>query len=273
MKKKLFNYVHKQHEGHPFHIVDPSPWPILTSMSLMSIALGFITYFHYYNMGLAHLIFGFLFFCFCLTGWFLDVIREATYQGFHTSKVQQNIYLGMLLFILSEAMFFFSFFWAFFHFTLSPSIWIGGTWPPKGIMCIDPYGFPLVNTILLLTSGIYITISHLAIRLGHRHLTSFGIFATIVHGTVFSFIQLFEYNTALFSINDGVYGSIFYMTTGFHGLHVLVGTIFLIVCLLRHLAYHFTKKHHVGFVCAIWYWHFVDVVWVLLYLCIYIWGA
>lgn len=273
MKKKLYNYVDKKHEQHPFHIVDPSPWPIVTSISLWSTALGFVMYFHYYNNGAFHLLFGLFSICICLSGWFYDIIREATFQGFHTYKVQQNIYLGMLLFIASEVMFFFSFFWAFFHYSLAPSIWIGATWPPVGIETIDPWSFPLLNTVLLLTSGIYITIGHKSIRLQYRNLTGFMIFGTVVHGIIFSYIQFYEYNTAPFSINDGVYGSIFYMLTGFHGIHVIVGTIFLIVCLLRHYYYHFFKNHHVGFVCAIWYWHFVDVVWIFLYFWVYQWGS
>lgn len=273
MKKKLLNYLDAKHERHPFHIVDPSPWPLMTSIALYSTALGFIMYFHYFNNGVYHLLFGIFSVCLCLTGWFADVIREATYQGYHTYKVQQNVYFGMLLFIVSEIMFFFSFFWGFFHFSISPSIWIGGVWPPKGILAIDPWSFPLLNTILLLTSGVYITIGHQSIRLGQRDTTTYSILCTIEHGLIFSGIQYYEYISAPFSINDSVYGSIFYMTTGFHGLHVLVGTIFLIVCLFRHLDYHFYKKHHVGFVCAIWYWHFVDVVWIFLYLCVYIWGS
>ena len=272
-KKKLYNHAVAQHECHPFHIVDPSPWPILTSMSLWSTALGFILYFHYFNYGWLHLLVGIFSVCLCLTGWFVDVIREATFQGYHTLKVQQNIYLGMLLFIVSEIMFFFSFFWAFFHFSLSPSIWIGGIWPPEGIFTINPWSFPLLNTMLLLTSGIHITIGHFALKLGKYEEVRNSIWLTVGHGIIFSCIQWFEYRSAPFSINDSVYGSIFYMTTGFHGIHVLVGTIFLIVCGIRHEYQHLFRKHHVGFVCAIWYWHFVDVVWIFLYLCVYIWGS
>lgn len=200
MKKKLYNYVDKKHEQHPFHIVDPSPWPIVTSISLWSTALGFVMYFHYYNNGAFHLLFGLFSICICLSGWFYDIIREATFQGFHTYKVQQNIYLGMLLFIASEVMFFFSFFWAFFHYSLAPSIWIGATWPPVGIETIDPWSFPLLNTVLLLTSGIYITIGHKSIRLQYRNLTGFMIFGTVVHGIIFSYIQFYEYNTAPFQL-------------------------------------------------------------------------
>lgn len=273
MKKKLVNILEYKHEQHPFHIVDTSPWPILTSFALYNTALGFIMYFHYFNNGVWYMLWGLIYVSLCLTGWFYDVIRESTFQGFHTRKVQQNIYLGMLLFILSEVMFFFSFFWAFFHFTLSPSIWIGGVWPPQGIVPIDPWALPFINTALLLTSGIYITVTHRSIRTGNYKSVVKSLSWTIVHGVIFSGIQLHEYREATFSINDSVYGSIFYLMTGFHGIHVLVGTIFLIVCFFRHVNYHFWRRHHVGLVCAIWYWHFVDIVWVLLYLCVYHWGG
>lgn len=230
-------------------------------------------YFHYFNNGVIYLLVGIFCVCVCLSGWFYDIIREATFQGFHTFKVQQNIYLGMLLFIVSEVMFFFSFFWAFFHFSLAPSIWIGGIYPPKGITPVDPWGFPILGTALLLISGIYITIAHHLLRMGQNGPAGSAILVTIFLAIIFTGIQWFEYNNALFSINDSVYGSIFYMTTGFHGIHVFVGTIFLLVCYIRNKNGHFDNRHHVGFICAIWYWHFVDVVWVFLYLFVYVWGS
>ena len=271
--KNLLNMNHKCFEGHPFHIVEPSPWPLLTSIALYSSALGFIMYFHFFNSGVNHLLFAILSVCICLTGWFYDVVREATFQGFHTSKVQQNIYLGMLLFIVSETMFFFAFFWGFFHFSLAPSIWIGGIWPPVGIIPVNPWAIPLLNTALLLSSGYFITCSHNAMMAGQRGAAGLDLIYTICLAVIFTALQLYEYMNATFSINDGVYGSIFYILTGFHGLHVFVGTIFLIVCLLRHIRWHFSTYHHVGYICAIWYWHFVDVVWIFLYLCLYLWGG
>jgi len=161
----------------------------------------------------------------------------------------------------------------FFHFSLSPSIWIGGVWPPKGVHVLDAMALPLLNTIILISSGVTVTWAHRCIIKNSRKYTIHGIIYTVLYGAIFTFFQGFEYNNAVFSINDSVYGSIFYMTTGFHGLHVLVGTIFLLVCLIRHINYHFFKQHHIGFVCAVWYWHFVDVVWIFLFLCVYIWGS
>jgi cytochrome c oxidase subunit 3 len=170
-------------------------------------------------------------------------------------------------------MFFFAFFWAFFHFSISPSIWIGNVWPPKGIHTLDSMALPLLNTVILLSSGAVVTWAHRAIVSDAREATTKGLFYTVVYGIFFTAFQKFEYDNATFSINDSVYGSIFYMTTGFHGLHVFVGTLFLVVCLIRHLDYHFFTNHHIGFICAVWYWHFVDVVWIFLFLCVYIWGS
>jgi cytochrome c oxidase subunit 3 len=199
---------------------------------------------------------------------------EATYEGQHTFKVQQNVLLGMALFIASEIMFFFAFFWAFFHFTVVPSIWVGGKWPlEKGFWLLDFLGLPFLNTVILISSGITVTWAHRSMCAGQYTSTKYGLIMTIIYGIVFSLFQKYEYDSATFSINDGAYGSVFYMLTGFHGFHVFIGTLFLIICLLRHNTFHFFKKHHVGFICAIWYWHFVDVVWLILFLTVYVWGG
>lgn len=272
--KNLQNINLKKQEQHPFHLVDPSPWPLFTSISLWSVALGFIMYFHYFAGGAFQLILSIVILTATVSRWFWDITVEATFEGHHTFKVQQNILFGMMLFICSEVMFFFAFFWGFFHFSLAPSVAISGIWPPaKGINVLDFGAVPLLNTVLLLSSGVTVTWAHRGIVAGSREDTTYGIICTVIYGAIFTLFQKYEYDHATFSINDGVYGSVFYMTTGFHGLHVLIGTIFLIVCLVRHNNYHFFKTHHVGFVCAIWYWHFVDVVWIFLYLCVYIWGA
>lgn len=263
----------KFYEQHPFHLVNPSPWPIFTSLSLYCLASSFVVYFHYYNWGYFFLIESLIFVSFILFRWFEDIIVEATYEGHHTFKVQQNVLSGMLLFITSEIMFFFAFFWAFFHFSLSPAVFIGMTWPPKLMQVLDAMALPLLNTVILLSSGVVVTWAHRAIVDDAREQTTQGIFFTVAYGILFTALQKFEYDNAHFSIDDCVYGSTFYLTTGFHGLHVLIGTLFLLVCLIRHLDYHFFKKHHVGFICAIWYWHFVDVVWIFLFLCVYIWGS
>ena len=273
MKTTVFNFNYKTHEEHPFHLVDVSPWPLMTSISLFSLTLSFVMYFHYFNNGSFHFILSLIILCFYLSRWFSDIIAESTYEGYHTIKVQKGVGMGMGLFIISEIMFFFSFFWAFFHGTLVPSTNIGWAWPPSQIVSLDPWSLPLLNTIILVSSGVSITLSHNAILNGERAKMTNGLIITILYGTIFTGIQYYEYCTAPFSINDSVSGTIFFLLTGFHGFHVLVGSIFLLICLFRHYNYHFSTNHHMGFECAIWYWHFVDVIWLYLFVAIYIWGA
>lgn len=259
-------------EKHPFHIVNPSPWPFYTSMSLWAFALQVIQFYQYMtNYYLIFLTLGC--FLYILKCWFMDIIIEATFEGHHTQKVQTNIRVGMALFIISEGMFFFSFFWAYFHFSLSSASSSGGIWPPLGIVTVDPWGLPLTNTAILLSSGITVTLTHSALISANRDSTTIGLLATIIYGLIFTCIQLYEYNVSSFSMSDGIFGALFYMCTGFHGIHVFIGDLFLLVSLIRHLDYHFTPKQHVGLECAIWYWHFVDVVWLFLYIIIYIWGG
>lgn len=274
MKKNILKNSNKvRNEQHPFHMVDNSVWPILTAFSLFSMAIAFIIYFHVCSF-IGSILFKihFLQFCFILFKWFSNIIIESTFEGNHTRKVRSGIRHGFLLFILSEIMFFFSFFWAFFHCSLSPAIGIGCVWPPLGIVPLDPWGLPLWNTVILLSSGVTITVAHRGIVAKSRYITICGLLSTIIFGFIFTVIQSYEYNIAPFSINDGIFGSLFFLLTGFHGIHVLVGSIFLIVCLCRHLLYHLTHKHHLGLECAIWYWHFVDVVWLFLFITLYIWG-
>lgn len=262
-----------KNEQHPFHMVNTSPWPLMTAISLLSLVLSFISYFNYFEMGSLHFIISFYIFCFYLFRWFSDIIIESTFEGYHTFKVQQGVRLGMCLFITSEIMFFFSFFWGFFHCSLSPCIGIGCIWPPFGIISLDPWGLPLWNTIILLSSGVTITVAHKAILTGERSMTTKGLIATIFYGFIFTLVQAYEYNVAPFSINDGILGSLFFVLTGFHGIHVLVGSIILAICLYRQINYHFTRRQHVGLEAGIWYWHFVDVVWLFLFIVVYIWNA
>jgi cytochrome c oxidase subunit 3 len=257
---------------HPFHIVDPSPWPIFSSLFAFSTAFGCALYFHGYEPGYRLISLGFIALIFAVSLWWRDVIREATFEGHHTLKVQHGLRWGIGLFIVSEAILFFAFFWAFFHSSLNPTPAIGCVWPPVGITPIRPYGIPLFNTFLLLLSGFTITWSHLALKAGGKKQSLIPLRITISIACFFLSLQVFEYYTASFSISDSVYGSTFYITTGLHGLHVLVGTIFLIVCILRLIHNHFARDQHLGFEFAIWYWHFVDVVWILVYLSIYAWG-
>lgn len=266
-KKNMSKYYH------PFHIVDPSPWPYVGAMGALGLTTGGVLYMHSYQGGEMLGLFSFAVILVVMIVWWRDVIREASYQGHHTLVVQRGLRWGMLLFILSEVCFFFAFFWAFFHSSLSPAVNLGAVWPPVGIEALDPLSVPLLNTAVLLSSGATVTWSHHAIVNGDRKNTIIGLILTIVLGIFFTFLQGMEYLEATFTIADSVYGSTFFVATGFHGLHVLIGTTFLIVCFFRILSHHFTKHHHNGYEAAIWYWHFVDVVWIFLYCFIYYWGS
>lgn len=265
--------ITKQLRKHPYHLVTISPWPILLSISALTTAFGATMYMHFYSYGGPTLIFGLINIAVGLTFWWQDVIHEAVYCGDHNTHVQQTLKLGFILFIFSEVMFFFSFFWTFFHCSLFPDPSIGMRWPPEGILCLNPYEIPLSNTIILIVSGIAITFAHSAILTGQANKALIGFVLTLILAVSFTLAQLAEYIKAPFSIADGIYGSIFFMSTGFHGIHVIIGTIFITVCFTRFLAGHFTKEHHVGLEASIWYWHFVDVVWLFLYVFIYWWGS
>jgi cytochrome c oxidase subunit 3 len=205
--------------------------------------------------------------------WFRDVVAEGTLLGNHTFAVQKGLNLGVALFIVSEIFFFISIFWAYFHSALAPTVELGTHWPPAGIASIDYLELPLLNTLLLLSSGASVTYAHHALIAGNRRGTLLGIIITIVLALTFTAIQGYEYYEAPFTISDGAYGSTFFFATGFHGLHVLIGTAFIAVSLFRILSYHLTDHHHLGFEASILYWHFVDVVWLFLYISIYWWGS
>jgi cytochrome c oxidase subunit 3 len=257
---------------HKFHIVDPSPWPILTAIALLIVTIGGVLYMHSQFYGGYFVLFG-LFNVVCLLSlWWRDIIRESTFQGHHTKKVQAGLKYGMILFIISEIMFFFSFFWAYFHAGLAPTIQIGCIWPPIGIKVFSPFEVPLLNTLILLLSGATITVVHYSVLLQERIRTFEAFVATILLAILFTCIQVYEYLNAGFAMSDGIYGSVFFMATGFHGFHVIIGSIFIIICMFRFINYHFSKEQHVGLEAAIWYWHFVDVVWLFLYISVYFLG-
>ena len=258
---------------HPFHLVDPSPWPLFSSLAAFVSTLGGVMYMHAYTGGGIMLFFGISMIIYAMFVWWRDVVREATYEGYHTLPVQVSLRYGMLLFIVSEIMFFLAFFWAFFHSSLAPTVEIGAVWPPKGIQVLNPWEVPFLNTVILLCSGAAVTWAHHAILAGYRRQAIIGLVLTVGLAIFFTGFQAYEYLEAPFTISDGVYGSTFFLSTGFHGFHVIVGTLFLALCLFRLLAYHFTKKHHFGFEAAAWYWHMVDVVWLFLFVCIYYWGG
>lgn len=243
------------HQKHPFHLVDPSPWPIFAATGAFISTFGGVMFMHGFSGGDFALSLGIFMIIYSMFVWWRDVIREGTFQGHHTLTVQLGLRYGMILFIVSEIMFFFGFFWAFFHSSLAPTIEIGAVWPPKGIEVLDPWAVPLYNTAILLTSGASVTWAHHALLAGNFKETSRGLLCTVALGVLFTMFQVTEYLEAPFTIADSVYGSCFYVATGFHGFHVLVGTLFLIVCLVRHNQGQFTRKHHFGFEAAAWYWH------------------
>jgi len=261
------------YQRHPFHLVDPSPWPIATSFALLMLTLSAALTMHGYIKGLSTILFAVILVVTTMTLWFRDVITEGTYLGDHTSYVKKGLSIGFILFIISEAFFFLAIFWAFFHSSLSPTIDIGLQWPPYGMEAIKPFDLPLTNTILLLSSGATLTYSHHSLINKNLLAAELGLIATIILAIVFTFCQGIEYWYAPFTIADSVFGTVFYFSTGFHGLHVIIGTLMLTVSLVRMYNYHFTKEHHIGFESAILYWHFVDVVWLLLYVAVYWWGS
>nr|YP_007317445.1 cytochrome c oxidase subunit III [Halicryptus spinulosus]CBK55558.1 cytochrome oxidase subunit III [Halicryptus spinulosus] len=256
---------------HPYHIVDQSPWPVLSAVGAFGLTTGLVKWFHGFNPNLFLL--GLLIVCLTMIQWWRDVSREGTFQGHHTGSVEFGLRWGMILFILSEVLFFFSFFWAFFHSSLAPTIELGSCWPPTGIEAFNPFQVPLLNTAVLLASGVTVTWAHHSLIESKYQEAKFALFLTVGLGVYFSTLQAFEYYQASFAISDSVYGSTFFVATGFHGLHVLIGTTFLMVCLGRHLFFHFSPGHHYGFEAAAWYWHFVDVVWLFLFVSIYWWGS
>ena len=256
---------------HDFHLVDPSPWPIFSSFACLILAFGAVYYFH--TKALWLLLIGTAFLIYASFMWFRDVIDEAEKQGHHTLVVQIGHRYGMTLFIASEVMFFVAWFWAYFDVSLFPNDFVGNVWPPKDIETFDPWDIPLINTLVLLLSGTTVTWSHHALLEDDRKGFIQGLVLTVILGVCFTALQAYEYHHATFAFSDHIYGSVFYMATGFHGFHVIVGTIFLAVCLWRGKLGHFNKDHHFGFEAAAWYWHFVDVVWLFLFAAIYIWGS
>jgi cytochrome c oxidase subunit 3 len=300
---------HSKH--HDYHLVDPSPWPLLASLGAFATAVGAIVWMRslagetLFGLSGPTLFFlGFASISAVAFLWWRDVIREA-HKGDHTPVVRLHLRYGMILFIASEVMFFVAWFWAYFDAALFPggvaalpvlqpdgsivpsdtsvvglverNALTGGHWPPKPSDnfqgTFDPWGLPLVNTLILLLSGTTVTWAHHALLQDDRKGLVWGLSLTVLLGMLFSALQVFEYGHAAFSYSGHIYGATFFMATGFHGAHVVIGTIFLAVCLARALNGHFTPKRHFGFEAAAWYWHFVDVVWLFLFAAIYVWGA
>jgi len=241
-------------QTHPYHLVEPSPWPLLVSLALLTTTLSAVITFHGFSNGPLLLSLGFLSTILTMTLWFISVTREATAQGHHSIAVRRSLSVGFLLFVVSEVFFFLSIFWAFFHSALAPTVELGSVWPPAGIEPMNPFEVPLLNTVILLSSGVSVTWAHHSVIAGNRNNAILGLVLTILLAIFFTDLQVYEYYNAPFTISDGVYGSTFFMSTGFHGFHVVVGTLFLLVCLGRLIAYHLTDSHHLGFESAIIYW-------------------
>lgn len=279
--------------NHDYHIIDPSPWPLFGSIGGLITAIGAIAWMRSLSDSqfmLAGMDFaaagpwifyvGIALILYTMYAWWADTVKESL-QGHHTKVVSLHLRYGMLLFIASEVMFFVAWFWAFFDASLFPAEvaqyarveHTGGIWPPQGIEVLDPWHFPLFNTIILLLSGTTVTWAHHALIENDRKTLKWMLFITVVLGVFFSFVQAYEYTIAPFTFSESIYGATFFMATGFHGFHVLVGTIFLLVCLFRAMAGHFTPEKHFGFEAAAWYWHFVDVVWLFLFCAVYVWAS
>ena len=278
-------------KNHDYHIIDPSPWPLLASIGAFFLTFGGIGYMRYLHAG-SFKVFGvelanpWLFYVglaiilYTMYAWWADTIKEGN-EGHHTPVVSLHLRYGIIMFIASEVMFFVAWFWAYFDVSLYASeaiqasrlAYTGGQWPPVGIEVIDPWHLPLYNTIILLLSGTCVTWAHHAWLNNDRKGLVWGLALTVALGVLFSYVQYYEYVHAPFDFKNSIYGATFFMATGFHGFHVLIGTIFLLVCLIRAMAGGFTAKKHFGFEAAAWYWHFVDVVWLFLFFAIYVWGG
>ncbi len=255
---------------HPFHLVEPSPWPVVAALSALVLAIGAVLSMHKIDHWV--LVAGVVMLVITFVGWWRDVIFESNAEGVHTKAVQTGLKIGMGLFIASEIMFFAAFFWGYFNAALNPTEPTGFVWPPKNITPLDPFHLPYLNTLLLLLSGTTVTWAHHALLNNQMKETARALGITVLLGVLFTFVQAYEYAHASFAFTGGIYPSTFYMATGFHGFHVIVGTLFLLVCWFRVRHNQFTSTHHVGFEAAAWYWHFVDVVWLFLFISIYCWS-
>ena len=262
-------------KNHDYHILSPSIWPFMAAVGAFAMLWGGVLFMH--DMGPWLLLIGLAVVLYCMYAWWSDVITES-HTGDHTPVVSLGLRYGFILFIMSEVMFFLAWFWTFFKHALYPmgplSPAVDGVWPPVGIQTFDAFHLPLINTLILLCSGAAATWAHHAlVHENNRKDVVNGLVLAIALGVLFTVFQAYEYSHAAFSFDGNIYGATFFMATGFHGFHVIIGTIFLTVCLLRTMAGHFTPERHIGFEAAAWYWHFVDVVWLFLFAAIYIWGS
>lgn len=275
IEKLPTSYIFLTSRYHWYNMVSPSPWPILIGITSFPGAVGLVGTMHGIINGLELFISSFITFLFFFCMWNRDIIRESTFIGLHTKQVDKNTITGFKLFLFSEIMLFVTFFWAHLYSALYPSVFIGLSWPPVGLshLLLDPFDIPWTNTLILVYSGLTVTVSHLYLRRGNIWLSGWAMFATIVLGLAFLYIQKEEFVNSEFDISDGIYGSTFFMLTGFHGGHVIIGVTGLIVTLIRLIELHFSSYSHTGFKLALIYWHFVDVVWIFVFLIVYVLGS
>ena len=255
----------------PFHLVSSSPWPLLLSLSLLLVVCSFLFSLQRFSFFPLWLSLGF--FTLVLVSWLNNVVSESTYLGSHTVRVQSGLRLSVVLFIISECFFFLRFFWAYIHCALSPNVELGSLWPPLGITPLDYSSIPLLNTTILLSSALFVSAAHSSLLSSSPSSCFFFLSASIFLGFFFSSLQAFEYFLCSFTASDSAYGSCFFLATGFHGVHVIIGTLWLASSLPRLLLSHYTSCRHLCLEASIWYWHFVDVIWLCLYIMIYIWGS
>ena len=278
-------------KNHDYHIIEPSPWPFLGALGAFVMLTGMVLWMGNGQEGLPYVaIIGLMIVLYTMFVWWRDVIRES-HAGDHTKAVSIGLRMGMILFIMSEVMFFSAWFWSFFKHAIFPladvpDLFLEGgadlsttayaaaaAWPPEGIVTFDAWDLPLLNTMILLLSGCTVTWAHHALLEGKRPAMLYGLLFTVLLGAIFTMFQAYEYSHAEFGFRDNIYGANFFMATGFHGFHVLVGTLFLLVMLIRANRGEMTAEKHLGFEAAAWYWHFVDVVWLFLFAGIYVWGG
>ena len=266
----------------PWHLVRPSVWPVLGAVAAGLVAVSLVLYMHKdpitigtysFYPGFTGVLLGIIAVLMVLFFWWRDIIIEAFVEKAHSRQVKDGLHYGMALFISSEVMFFVAFFWAYYSAALFPSVIFDGIWPPANIHPPAPFGLPFVMTLILLTSGVTVTWAHHAIQHNQQRNMVRALAVTVVLGLCFTLCQIHEYVHADFSLSSGMFGSTFYMATGFHGLHVIIGSIFLAVCLSRARQNQFTSETHFGLTAAAWYWHFVDVVWLFLFVSIYWYGG
>jgi cytochrome c oxidase subunit 3 len=275
------NVISKFNRGvyqlHPYHLVESSPWPFFIAFTLFGLTFNTVLVMHGYIGSINIIFINIITVIYCMGLWFRDIISEGSYLGNHTLAVKNGINLGFILFIVSEGMFFFGIFWAYIHSALAPTIELGSVWPPINIQAIGPLELPLLNTIILLASGATVTYSHHTLisanNENNRKSALISLLLTVILAILFTICQYLEYVNTTFTLSDGVFGTTFFFATGFHGLHVIIGGIMLSVALWRMYAYHLTSTHHIGYEGSILYWHFVDIVWLFLFILVYWWGS